>query len=391
MKTGATIFKRGGTYYLWYWGIDGKRKKISCQTKSKTEAKVFRDRFLKGETTEQKNHPPITIKQFENEYFKHSKAHHKNKTFLNVQSCFHEFLKWLKNTNLPLQSISIRQAQEFIDFKHESRTAATARRIHTALKAAFNDAVKWEYIRANPFKEVKRPRLTKRNPEWINVPTFQSFVQHILTQEILPGHAKENIGKLTRRELEMECNKRSLFWLIVIAFNTGLRSGELRHLRFDAVDLERGQINVRNTEEFVTKTNVGRVVPMSAMCRDVLQRLKTQAHDPERGLVFPLLLWGREKVMKESYVAHTFRKWADSAKLDSKIHLHSMRHSFASALMTRSVPKFKVQKLLGHASSAATDIYSHLEQSDLTDTVKVLDFMNESPKESTEQDDVPEE
>lgn len=391
MKTGATLFKRGDTYYLYYWGTDEKRKKISCHTKSKTEAKTFRDRFLRGETTEQKKHPPITIKQFETEYFKHSKAHHKKKTYLNVQSCFHEFLKWLKNNNLPLQSISVRQAQEFIDFKHESKTAATARRIHTALKAAFSDAVRWEYIRANPFKEVKKPRLVKKDPEWLDVPTFNKFMQHILATEILPGHSKEKYGKLTKRELEAIQNKRSLFWLVVIAFNTGLRSGELRNLRFNAVDLAQEQINVRNTDEFVTKSSRGRPVPMTAMCRDVLTRLKNEAHDPDRGLVFPLLLWGKEKVMHESYVAHEFKKWITSAGLNSKIHLHSMRHSFAAALLKRAVPQFRVGQILGHQNGSTTDIYSHLQQSDLAEAVRVLDFMNEIPKESVEQDEVPEE
>jgi hypothetical protein len=52
---------------------------------------------------------------------------------------------------------------DFIDFKHESKTAATARRIHTAPKAAFSDAVRWEYIRSNPFKEVKKPLLVRDN------------------------------------------------------------------------------------------------------------------------------------------------------------------------------------------------------------------------------------
>jgi integrase/recombinase XerD len=391
MKTGATIFKRDGTYYLWYWGSDGKRKKISCHTKSKTEAKAYRDSFLKGETTEQKSHPPITIKQFESEYFKHSKAHHKPKSHLNVKSCFHEFLKWLKNNNLPLQSISVRQAQEFIDYKHEDKTAATARRIHTALKAAFNDALRWEYIRSNPFKEVKKPRLVKKDPEWLDVPTFNKFMQHILASEILPGHTKEKYSKLTKRELEAIENKRSLFWLVVIAFNTGLRSGELRNLRFGAVDLDQGQINVKNTDEFVTKSSRGRVVPMTAMCRDVLQRLKRQARDPERGLVFPLLLWGKEKVMHESYVAHEFKKWITSAGLNSKIHLHSMRHSFAAALLKRAVPQYRVGKLLGHQNGSTTDIYSHLQQSDLAEAVRVLDFMNGVQKENVEQDDVPEE
>jgi site-specific recombinase XerD len=68
-----------------------------------------------------------------------------------------------------------------------------------------------------------------------------------------------------------------------------------------------------------------------------------------------------------------------------------MRHSFAAALLKRAVPQYRVGKLLGHQNGSTTDIYSHLQQSDLAEAVRVLDFMNGVQKENVEQDDVPEE
>jgi site-specific recombinase XerD len=61
------------------------------------------------------------------------------------------------------------------------------------------------------------------------------------------------------------------------------------------------------------------------------------------------------------------------AKLENhRLHLHSLRHTFASWLVQDGVSLYEVQKLLGHSSIAVTEIYSHLQPEQLHETVNRL-------------------
>ena len=107
MRT-TTIWRHpNGKYYLWYQDGAGKRQKISCRTKSKAEAKAFRDRFISGEK-KPKRHAAIGIKAYADQYTRHSAATQKAKTAHNDRSCFNELLSFLKNNHRPLSSISMR-------------------------------------------------------------------------------------------------------------------------------------------------------------------------------------------------------------------------------------------------------------------------------------------
>lgn len=110
----------------------------------------------------------------------------------------------------------------------------------------------------------------------------------------------------------------------------------------------------------------------------------------EHDLVFPMLEDGKYRQMTESYVSHTFKKWATGAKLDPKLNLHNLRHSFPSVLVSSGVSLRTVQQLLGHQNAATTEIYAHLQKSELQSAVKLLDVARAKNKEGAE-GDMPEE
>jgi site-specific recombinase XerD len=58
--------------------------------------------------------------------------------------------------------------------------------------------------------------------------------------------------------------------------------------------------------------------------------------------------------------------------LDSRLHFHSLRHTFASLLVQRGISLYHVQKLLGHSSPRVTEIYAHLGTSELSGSVEKL-------------------
>ena len=62
----------------------------------------------------------------------------------------------------------------------------------------------------------------------------------------------------------------------------------------------------------------------------------------------------------ETTVSHYFKLYVVDAEINDKLHFHSLRHSFASALVMSGVSLYAVQKLLGHSNSKTTEIYAHL-------------------------------
>ena len=72
-------------------------------------------------------------------------------------------------------------------------------------------------------------------------------------------------------------------------------------------------------------------------------------------------------------ISKCFKKAVRKAKLNELIHLHTLRHSFASNLVKKDVSLYIVKELLGHNDITTTQVYSHLTIESLRSAVKVLD------------------
>ena len=70
----------------------------------------------------------------------------------------------------------------------------------------------------------------------------------------------------------------------------------------------------------------------------------------------------------------TVRDAAKEIKIDSNIHFHTLRHSFASCLVQRGISIYEVSKLLGHYDIKVTEIYAHLRSEDLRSVVVNLNY-----------------
>jgi site-specific recombinase XerD len=135
----------------------------------------------------------------------------------------------------------------------------------------------------------------------------------------------------------------------------GMRKAELLAMRWDWLDLARRVVTVRNTQDFTTKSKKARVVPL---CDEVMAILLSRS-ERENRISDYVFHWQGSK-LSEDRVSRKLKVALEKAKLSPTLHWHSLRHSFASWLVEGGISLFQVSKLLGHASTAPTLIYSHL-------------------------------
>lgn len=319
--------------------VDGKRTKISTKTSDRTEAEKFKKFFSPQSTVKVTKEQTIKLSAFANEY-KQFVSNTYSKAYLEraVVPSFNKIQNFLPDVNI--NSISSRNVDQFISsIIAYSRSAASL--YHRTLKAAFNKALAWDYIKENPFTKIKAPKVIKSYPLFIT----QSELDQILCHT----------------------NHSFLRDVFTIAFNTGLRLGELLNMKWDWINFEQKIITVKNSDEFTTKGKKERIVPMNQTVFVVLQ--KRSPNPSANDFVFCRFSGVK---LNEAFVSKSFKQAVKDAKLNDEIHFHSLRHSFSSVLVQKGVSLYAIKELLGHEDIKTTQIYSHLQKENLFQAVNLL-------------------
>ena len=330
------LTKIGDYYHLMYRDSNGKRIKVTTKCKSKSDANSFL-RSFKIQLADP--HSSTTISVFANDYFRYASGVLTRHSLRTYKSAFNELLRIMGD--VPIRSIGIREIEHFISIKCNESSPWSARRIFISLSAAFQKAMDWKIITDNPFKRIRKPKTPEILPAFLSPDDFKKLIS------IIP-------------DIELQD-------LIYTALFTGLRLSELRYLKWEHIKFDEQCIIIKNTEQFTTKSKRIRIVPMSP---ELYERLldRKQRIKFESDWVF----YGRKgRQFDNGFTSKVFKKYVKQAGIDPKIHFHSLRHSFASALVKEGVSLYAVQKLLGHRSIKTTEIYSHLSPAQLHNEVKI--------------------
>jgi len=161
--------------------------------------------------------------------------------------------------------------------------------------------------------------------------------------------------------------------VLVTAAFTGMRAGELRGLTWDAVDLTRRTIRVRQRADFwgalgAPKTAAGRrEIPLAPIVGNTLREWRVAYPYGKDGIVFCAHSHGaRGGVLNHGELWRVFRATQLRANVvdaagKPKYRFHALRHFFASAGIEAGFPPKRLQTLLGHGSITMTyDVYGHL-------------------------------
>ena len=151
--------------------------------------------------------------------------------------------------------------------------------------------------------------------------------------------------------------------LLELLYATGARVSEA--VQLDVDDLANGDVlRVRG------KGSKERIVPVGSYARAALEAYLTRGR-PElsrRGAASPRLFLGaRGAPLSRQSAWLVIRHAADRAQLSAHVSPHTLRHSFATHLLQGGADVRVVQELLGHASVATTQIYTHVSVDALRD------------------------
>ena len=143
--------------------------------------------------------------------------------------------------------------------------------------------------------------------------------------------------------------------MLELFYSSGLRLSEL-------TALAPGDVNFQDATVRVTgKGSKTRIVPVGSHALAALRAWLPQ-REQLGGLAAKALFIGRNGApLGPRAVEARVKHWAERLGLSSKVHPHTLRHSFASHLLQSSGDLRAVQDLLGHASISTTQVYTHLD------------------------------
>lgn len=251
--------------------------------------------------------------------------------------------------NLTLDQIGAERIEAYKAAKvREGRLAAKTINNHlTVLRKLLVTAEEWRYIDRVP--RIRRLPTKPSSFDWLNAAESRRFLSAM--REHYP----------------------QWFVLFLTALRTGMRRGEIFALHWDDVDLVARQLQVRYSvyrgKLTSPKNGRSRWIPLTNGLTQALgtHRAATMLKGP---LVFPA-----EDGSLTRHQDHVDRPLHGALKRAGlrRITFHTLRHSFASQLVSAGRPLREVQELLGHQSMQMTMRYAHLAPERMREAVDVLE------------------
>lgn len=238
------------------------------------------------------------------------------------------------------------QIRGFMAQLHEKRLKkSTLARKLAAIRSFLQFCVKKKWIAENPAKVVATPKQEKLIPSFLSEEEMANFLE-------VPG---------SKRPLDLRDKA-----ILEVLYATGIRVSELVGINMEDVNLGERLVRVRG------KGKKERLVPFGRIAEEGLKsylRTRSLFLEDRIGEKALFLNYQGERITARS-VERIVDKYIRQTALKRKISPHSLRHSFASHLLSRGADLRVIQELLGHESLATTQKYTHLNLGQLLDVYR---------------------
>ena len=249
-----------------------------------------------------------------------------------------------------LRQIGIADLREWLAGARDGGAApATLRRHGSAAHAFFGWARRVGLVDADPTAGLRSPKLPHRLPRTPSVSEMGTVMAAIITR------AGEEGGPMATRDVAV----------LEVLYGGGVRVSELCGLDVDDIDWARGTIRVTG------KGNKQRVVPVGVPAQDALKSWLEARSVLATTASGPAVFLGERGARLDPRVARRIVHAAMGAVPEAPdIGPHGLRHAMATHLLEGGADLRSVQEMLGHASLATTQIYTHVSDERLRDAYR---------------------
>lgn len=256
-------------------------------------------------------------------YLENCKTEHAAKNYKNEERVFKDFSAHVKAVYV--HQVTADVIEKWRNRRIEQVSKATANRELKMVKRFFKQCVEKNYILKSPAQNIK----AYREPE--------KAIRHLSDEEV--------------RGL-LECAPDDLKKVITFLLLTGLRYGELCHLKWSDIDFRRKQVIIQPKPDWNPKNFKKRIIPMHPIIHEILSGLPR--HD-DLEYVFP----DENGQCAEGGLRNRLYRIFQCAKVDGNVK--DLRSTFASNAVMSGMPIYTVSKLLGHHDVKITERhYAHL-------------------------------
>jgi integrase/recombinase XerC len=249
---------------------------------------------------------------------------------------FQIFLSEQYQTN-NLQTIDHHQIRSWlVSMLQKGSSARTVNRKISCLKSYFRFLLKKDLIKSNPMQKVISPKSGKKLPE---------YVKENELHQLLTTHEFEDNFEGIRNKLVIET-----FYL------TGIRVSELVQVKLEDINLERGEMKIFG------KGNKERIIPISSYLTTAISNylpIRNQILTKKQTDCSALFITSKGTSSYSRLIYRIINKYLSYVSTNSKKSPHTLRHSFATIMLNHGAELNSIKEILGHASLAATQVYTH--------------------------------
>ncbi len=203
----------------------------------------------------------------------------------------------------------------------------------STLKSFFKFLMRKGVVKKSPLGKVLAPKTSKRLPVFVE----KSGIERLLTDIEFPEGFEGARDKM----------------IIDLFYGTGMRRSELNNLKETDIDSYNAQIKV------LGKGNKERIIPIQPQLRTALREYIDLKNQSIANSSIHLFVNREGKLLNPSNIYQIVKKYLNLITTIDKKSPHVLRHTFATHLMNNGADINAVKELLGHASLAATQVYTH--------------------------------